>query len=102
MTAQELKFFWSRLDVDTSEPCWVWQGAKGGTAKLRYGVYLGTSAHRVAYEHFVGPIPAGMDLDHGCRLTVCVNPEHLEPVTRSVNLTRRGAAPWVKRGDSQI
>lgn len=45
-------------------------------------------AHRWAYEHAVGPIPQGLELDHLCRNTKCVNPAHLEPVTRAENLRR--------------
>src|SRR5690606_26252710 len=46
-------------------------------------------AHRVSYEHFVGPIPDGLLLDHLCRVRCCINPAHLEPVTSGEN-TRRG------------
>ncbi len=35
-----------------------------------------------------GPIPPGLLLDHLCRVTCCVNPDHLEPVTCKVNLNR--------------
>jgi hypothetical protein len=45
-------------------------------------------AHRVAYELFVGPIPAGLVIDHLCRHRACVNPQHLEAVTQTVNIQR--------------
>lgn len=49
-------------------------------------------AHRVAYMAFVGPIPGGLVLDHLCMNTMCVNPDHLEPVTQSENAKRAVAA----------
>lgn len=60
------------------------------------------SAHRVAYELTRGPIPAGMEIDHLCRVRSCVNPDHLEAVTRGENLRRgrgkTGAQTHCKRG----
>ena len=75
--------------------CWEWTGAVDlhGYGYLTIGSRLdGTrrkaKAHRVAYEALVGPVPEGLDLDHLCRNRGCVNPEHLEPVTRRENLRR--------------
>jgi hypothetical protein len=45
-------------------------------------------AHRVFYEHHIGPIPDGLDLHHRCGNKSCVYPLHLEPLTRAEN-TRR-------------
>lgn len=81
--------------------CWLWTAA---VDKDGYGLfYVGggrnmLGAHRVAYMHFVGPIPDGEELDHvaekGCRFRNCVNPAHLEPVSHLVNVGRGRAGKW--------
>lgn len=69
--------------------CWLWTGnlnAKG------YGRLCldnkNKYAHRVAYEAFRGPIPDNLVIDHLCRVHCCVNPAHMEVVTRGENATR--------------
>lgn len=76
----------SKVDFESPGSCWPWTGQLfvNGYGRLRPHL----RAHRVSYELFVGPIPAGMDLDHLCRVRRCVNPDHLEPVTRRENLAR--------------
>lgn len=37
--------------------------------------------HRIVYEHFVGPVPAGKELHHRCENPPCANFEHLEALT---------------------
>lgn len=46
-------------------------------------------AHRFVYEGLVGDIPAGLALDHLCKIPRCVNPDHLEPVTYAENMRRK-------------
>lgn len=86
--AAEMFRFWRK--VNKTESCWEWSGGKSpagyGTFSIRDTDPL--YAHRVAYEALVGPIPSGLDLDHLCRNRGCVNPAHLEPVTRKVNILR--------------
>ena len=73
--------------------CWLWTSSldRHGYGQINI---KGTSkrAHRIVYERLVGPIPAGLVLDHTCRVRSCVNPDHLEPITVSENL-RRGISP---------
>lgn len=73
--------------------CFVWTGTVNPV--IGYGAISveGKShyAHRVVYERAVGPIPAGLVLDHLCANKACVHPDHLEPVTRYENV-RRGWA----------
>lgn len=78
------------LKTDT---CWIWQGAKDthGYGSLNFGKKT-QIAHRVVYEALSGKIPKGMSLDHLCRNPICVNPDHLEPVTHKENVLR-GVGP---------
>jgi hypothetical protein len=70
------------------DACWVWHAAKSvGYGKLNWHGKQ-QFAHRLTYELMVGPIPAGLELDHLCRNRACVRPDHLEPVSRRENLRR--------------
>lgn len=82
--------------------CWMWTGARSGSG---YGQIRPSGrnespklAHRASYEEFVGKIPDGMFIDHLCydedgySNKLCINPNHLEPVTDRIN-KRRGYVP---------
>ncbi|HKF38799.1 MAG TPA: HNH endonuclease signature motif containing protein [Ktedonobacteraceae bacterium] len=80
--------FQSRIIKDTNE-CWIWQGkiAANGRAIFKVNgrsVYV----HKWAYEHYKGPTPEGLVLDHLCKIPACVNPDHLEAVTQLENNRR--------------
>ncbi|WP_197481922.1 HNH endonuclease signature motif containing protein [Rhodococcus sp. HS-D2] len=80
----------------TDAGCWQWVGAifqkpTGSYGQLRVGrrgEAKVVRAHRYSYETYVGAIPQGLVLDHLCRNTLCVNPDHLEAVTQKVNMSR--------------
>jgi len=69
--------------------CWIWTGAvhKTGYGQVKWKG-KSTVAHRVVYELVKGLIPVGLVLDHTCNVKLCVNPEHLDPVTYSINTQR--------------
>lgn len=76
-------------------PCWEWTGwvAKNGYGYLWFGKKVGgvgswACAHRVSYEFSKGPIRDGFDIDHLCRNTRCVRPDHLEAVPPRTNNLR--------------
>lgn len=83
--------FLAKVRVDNFG-CWEWLGSKAPNGYTRFW-WNGRKglAHRFAYETFIGPIPEGLEIDHKCRNRGCVNPDHLDLVTRSEN-TRRGLA----------
>lgn len=89
--------FWKKVDrrgavpVGRPElgPCWIWLAAGNGAD---YGkIFVDGKlmlAHVFSWREEHGPVPDGLELDHLCRVTRCVNPRHLEPVTPRENALR--------------
>lgn len=106
--------FWRHVRRGGPDECWEWTGSRRPDG---YGLFRATSRsqdpkvvpYRFAYELMVGPIPDGLQLDHLCHTRDkaclggktcphrrCVNPAHLEPVTRLVNIRRGRRANSLK------
>ena len=100
-----LRRFETKFDVQPNG-CWGWTAAKD--PKTGYGNFSDkptgrrmVNAHRMSWELYRGPIPAGLTIDHLCRNTSCVNPDHLEPVTQREN-SRRGAEARAAEGYQRV
>ena len=96
MRKNDLSTFMQSVKITTC--CWVWQGnyqkshkGSGNYGRFSYNGKV-VRVHRFSYEQLIGPIPAGLTIDHLCRNTLCVNPDHLEAVSSREN-TLRGFSP---------
>ena len=94
MTPEEWERFSLKFEPEPMSGCWLWTASIRDSC-LGYGCasYRGRtcSAHRLSYEHWRGAIPAGLHLDHLCRVRCCVNPWHLRVVTNRENLFAPGS-----------
>lgn len=89
VAAHAIERIMSYVSPEPNTGCWLWTGTvdEHGYGKTSlYGHPL--PAHRALYGLLVAPVPRELDMDHLCRMHPCVNPVHLEPVTRLVNLMR--------------
>lgn len=101
ITDAQIERFWSNVQpFKALDACWIWTG-RTHKARGKYGEFawhvdgrrMYGRSHRLAYELLVCPIPAGLVIDHLCRTTLCVNPDHLEPVTGGDNVRRGFPGP---------
>ena len=95
-----IRRFFKYVQLDIKNKCWLWLGS---THKVHgYGQFHDESrtpknihAFRWAYEYFKEPLPSGYEPDHLCRVRLCVNPDHLEGVTRRENILRSNCPPAI-------
>lgn len=99
LNTEQESSLWKRIYgnyVVSGSGCWDWIG---NNKKGKYGyTYLslnikGTKplvlgAYRAMYALIHGIPNEGLQLDHLCRNTNCINPKHLEPVTARENQYR--------------
>ena len=88
--------FIERIEVDPRTGCWLWRGHRDPRGYGRFSppgrrtsAKVSSLAHRWAFERFIGPVPAGLVLDHFyCDTTSCANPCHVRPATQRENVLR--------------
>lgn len=90
--------FRARYSEGPAIECWLWQGSASPNG---YGIFHRTSrhrrpsllAHRVAWVLGTGQsLTENLTIDHLCRVKLCVNPGHMEPVSLRENVRRRDEA----------
>lgn len=88
----------SRCIPEPNTGCWLWTGfvRADGYSQAHLAGYGKQYGHILSYEAHIGKVPIGLELDHLCRVRCCVNPRHLEAVTRRVN-TLRGISPAARQ-----
>ena len=89
--------FLKKIKTGDKKDCWLWISGK---THHGYGVFWINRklvrAHRFSYELFNNKrIPDSLTIDHLCKNTSCVNPNHLEAVTMKENVLR-GDSPTSK------
>lgn len=74
------------VSKDTDSGCWLWTGQVGNSGygkimiKDENNCVITTSAQRVSYTAFIGPVPEKHYTRSTCHNRTCVNPDHLELV----------------------
>jgi len=79
--------------------CWEWTACKhkDGYGKFRLPDCV-VIAHRFIYEYFHDGIDPNQTIDHLCRNRTCVNPKHLQQISRGENvLLGNTIASWNSR-----
>jgi hypothetical protein len=90
LDARTLERLEAKIIPEPNSGCWLWLGSISydGYARARGPQGRLWQVHRLMYEHYLGKIPEGLVTDHLCRVRCCVNPRHLEIVSRAENVRR--------------
>ena len=96
-----IKYFWPKVNQTTG--CWLWTGSQDSRGYGQIAAYFTDGhrrpekAYRVAYILTHGSIPDACEIDHLCRVSLCVRPSHLEAVPHKTNIQRGKWGGYVNR-----
>ena len=88
--------------INRTDTCWLWTGyLLHGYGRFRFQgrEWL---AHRLMYLQCYGELPKGYVIAHApiiCHNPACVNPDHLEAVSREVNMSHKVLDGTDQRGE---
>lgn len=94
LSRKDIRYLFSRIEVDPITHCWNWIGASLGEYGLVHLHSQRELAHRLIYAWIAEPIPKGkgqniLQLDHiTCDNKKCCNPAHLRLVLPRFNVLR--------------
>lgn len=101
----------SKIEPPDANGCMEWTGAtkNGGYGVIRQpGTTRDHRVYRLVYQVYVGEVAEGIELHHVCGNKRCVNPDHLEELTRlehvdahRARLCPNGHDEWRYETDSQ-
>jgi hypothetical protein len=88
----------ARIERIPFSSCWIYTGSIDTQGYGRFHPIKSKrpKVHRVVYEHYRGPIPDGLTIDHLCRVRCCCNPDHKEAVTSEENVRRQVSSNSLK------
>ncbi len=80
--------------INAESGCWLWRGCldSDGYARCSAG-----PAHRAMFRAWFGPIAPGAEIHHTCEVRACVNPYHLQALSRKEHMKLLPGGPLASR-----